>query len=74
MNELHPKIRCKKKKRNLGKVEDGCEEVVAAILCWEEKLVLVMVMGSLWTDMVVVVVESLSRMLCCETMILIFVG
>ena len=47
MNELHAKIRCKKKKRNLGKVEHGCEEVVAAILCWEEKLVLVMVMGSL---------------------------
>ena len=59
----------------MGKVEDGCEEVVAATLCWEEKLVLVM--GSLWTDMQVVVVDlvdSLSRMLCCETMILIFVG
>ena len=49
---------------------------MAAILRWEEKLVLVMVMGSLWTDMLVVVVEPLSRMLCCEPVLppLVVVG
>ena len=41
------------------------------MLCLAEKLVLVMVMGNLWTDMLVVVVEPLNRMLCCEPMSLL---